>query len=201
MGIKRSIDDTVRPTATKSPKNRNLIFLEKMKLSTIFAILTVSDAQKKGGKKVVTHETSATRLKNLIDFVWDKWYKNCHNNPNGDKARNRYKKLVDRCLKNYKTCGTDPNAGRRRRDALEDICVDENGDNACIRLNKDNREKAVKQLGNLLEKWGETYMSECTRGLTTEKIAEKAENWRQKLENKKCHQGTKWIMNPYVPSE
>lgn len=175
-----------------------------MKLATIFAIAALSEAKK--AKKPKTPQGEAEKLKKHINFVWDKWYKNCHHGPKGDAARNRYIKLVDRCVKHYDNCGNDPNAdakSRKRRDEdnaqilqssdLESICEDEDGDNNCVRLSKDDRGKAVKQLGNILTRWGALYMGNCDTGLTADKIADKADKWRNVLNNKKCYLGTRHI--------
>lgn len=174
-----------------------------MKLATIFAIAALSEAR----KKPKTPEGEADKLKKHINFVWDKWYQNCHLGPKQDAARVRYIRLVDRCLHHFDKCGTYPAVTRKRRDEdnaqilessdLETICEDEDGDNNCIRLSRTDRGKAVKQLGNILTRWGATYMGNCQTGLTADKIALKADKWRNVLNNKKCWQGTKHIRKLY----
>jgi len=158
-----------------------------MKLSTILAIAAVTEA-----KKPKTAENDAKKLKGLIDFVWNTWYQNCmyRNTKKGktDQPKNRYIGLVDRCLKFYNegSCAA-PVADRKRRD-IADICINEDGENTCERINKGDRAKAVKQLGNILERWGETWISpDCLKGLTQAKISEKAQKWRDNMNNKvKC---------------
>jgi len=163
-----------------------------MKLSTILAIAAVSEAQRKK-PKVKTAETEANKLKKLIDFVWDKWYQNCNYRVGGkaDKPRQKYKELVDRMVawREQSSCAAEPAARRRRDLSVAELCINDDGENTCERINKGDRSKAVKQLGNLVERWGENWISEdCARGLTRTKISNKAQRWRDNLETKvACH--------------
>lgn len=168
-----------------------------MKLSTIFAIAAVSDAR----KKPKTAASDANKMRRNIQFIWDEWYSFCD-----DKGRDgRYKRflsLIDQAQAQVANCGSDPNATTRRRRSDEneeeektpqtheerkaefyaDMEADTENDNGdLMRLNKEDRRKAVKQMGNILKRYGETYLVGCTKGLNPARVAAKSKNWSTNL--------------------
>jgi len=173
-----------------------------MKLSTIFAIAAVSDAR----KKPKTAASDANKMRRNIQFVWDEWYSFCDNK--GRTGRySRFLKLIDDCQAQVANCGSDPNATSRRRRSDEneeeekepqtheerkaefyaDMEADTENDNGDLkRLNKEDRRKAVKQMGNILKRYGETYLTGCKKGLNPTRVAAIAKNWSQNLYDMGC---------------
>ena len=87
----------------------------------------------------------------------------------------------------YELCGTDAEAvedGRKRRDT-SDMC-DESG---ICRINKADKVKANKQLGNIMRKFAERYFTTCTKKLTIERVTQKAAKWTAQMNRMKCAGG------------
>lgn len=173
-----------------------------MKLSTIFAIAAVSDAR----KKPKTAASDANKMRRNIKFVWDQWYSFCEKNGRSGRY-DRFLKLVDDAQAQVAICGSDPNATTRKRRSDEneeeekipqtheerkaefyaDMEADTENDNGDLkRVNKEDRKKAVKQMGNILKRYGETYLTGCTKGLNPTRIATKSKRWSSKLSAMGC---------------
>jgi len=179
-----------------------------MKLSTIFVFAAVADAKKKK-----TPESEIAKLKNLVEFVWGKWFQNCDVKHGARKAR--YQTLIDRCLDSFGKCQvrrlaleTGDASSRRRRDenaaSSEPVLAkeekeeedywweedEEESDDISLmqeRISKTDKVKAVKQLANILARWGHTNLFGCgERGLTREKVIGKAKQWKQRLNSMGC---------------
>lgn len=176
-----------------------------MKLSTIFVVFAATADAKK--KKVKTPEFEIEKLKKLIEFVWQKWFLNCDVKHGQRKVR--YQLLADRALESLNKCNVrrlaleDSDASRRRRDAEGVIAdesqekegedywweEDEEADADLIeeRISKTDKTKATKQLANILARWGHNNLSGCgIRGLTREKVIEKAKQWKGRLNSMGC---------------
>ena len=178
--------------------------------------MTAVVAQKK--KKLHTPEKQLEKLKENIEAVWVKWYKDSCKIER--KARfNRFQGFVDRLLVQYEECGffdeNLPNGGppveyRKRRDdgeegqenkpekedmtdeeadaSIADLMSDYESDGSAAdpRMKLHNMNKANKQLGNIVKRFGERYLTQCTHKLTTDKVASKGRQWTNRLNNMKC---------------
>merc|ERR1712176_1297157 len=101
--------------------------------------------------------------------------------------RDRFLDLVDHVEGKYKKCGSDPfvnDATRKRRETDPEANDSDDEWNDRFRLSKDNREKAVKQLSNILTRFGNDYLTGCKR--TPEKLAARADNIRDKWNDMGC---------------
>lgn len=160
------------------------------------ALLIVASAE---ARKLNEPPKQMERLKDHIDFVWNTWYA-----PSCKEARkarfDRFQMLVDRMQAQYEVCGyfnrDVPNGGppvdyRKRRET-------EGEDGDCIftpegcpgnglgRIDQTDMAKANKQLGRIVGRIAERYLSKCTKGLTADKLKAKGAKWTEKLNNMKC---------------
>jgi len=172
-----------------------------MKLSTIFAIAAVSDAR----KKPKTAASEAKKLKRNIQFVWDEWYGFC----NEKELTGRYERfnaLVDLSLARVAVCGSDPNATSRKRRSEEEeddepqtheergaeffATFEENsetdGEGTLMRVSKTDRLKAVKQLGNVLKRYAQTYLYTCEKGLKPNRVEKRAKKLSRNMSAMGC---------------
>jgi len=181
-----------------------LINKKIMKLSTIFVVFAAAADAKK--KKVKTPEFEAEKLKNLIEFVWGKWFQNC--DAKHGQRKDRYKTLVDRALDSLDKCrvrrlAADGATVRaiHRRDVDEQNPTENKSDSedywweddeeeidlAAERISKTDKVKATKQLANILARWGHNNLAGCgERGLTREKVIGKAKQWKGRLNSMGC---------------
>ena len=106
-----------------------------------------------------------------------------------------------------------PAAGRRRRDTEKDTekdvdfeadedpmawitdpfygdnsDMDSDTDGIGMRLSKNDRGKAAKQLGNIIRRFGQRYLADCKYGLTVKKLEEKGKKWTKNLNSMSCIQ-------------
>jgi len=163
-----------------------------MKLSTIFAIFTVSE-----GKRYVAPDVKLERLRGHIDFVWGKWFQNCALNPNiGDGRKTRFITLVNRVETQYGNCGSDPDATRKRRETEENNPQANDSEEEWderFRLSRTDKNKAVKQLSNILTRFGKDHLFGCTRGLTSSKIEGKAKKIRDNMLGMGCSNNDRFL--------
>lgn len=170
-----------------------------MKLSLLFAAALVE------GKKEQTPELQLKKYRGHVDFVWNQWYKdNC--NVARYQRFQRLKDLIDRIEAQFGDCGfydnSLPNGGppadRKRRDTDDDedegqegdcyFTVEGCGDDNALegRLNMSNMGKANKQLGRIMGRFAERYLTQCTKGLTVAKLTAKGKKWTANLNRMKC---------------
>lgn len=163
-----------------------------MKLSSLFVFLVSAK------KKDFTPHEKLDKLEKHIDTVWGRWYAaGCD-----EKRRNKYDKfqqVVDRLRSSYDNCGQEePPASRKRREDGEDGEDGEDDDSdydfSSIdpRLSKNNKDKAAKQLGKLIKKFGADHLYQCQNGVTEEKAASLGAKWTANLMRMKCAGGYGW---------
>ena len=155
-----------------------------MKLSTLF--ISAALAQ----KKLLEPPQQLEKLKGHIEYVWKTWYAATPGCENRAEKKERYLNLIDRIEAQYHDCGYfnpelefggPPTLSRRRREDTET-----SDDDKDPRLSKDDRAKATKQLGKIMKNFAERYLTQCTRGLTVEKVTEKSIKWIDNMQRMKC---------------
>lgn len=166
-----------------------------MKLFGIFVVLAAAK------KKVLTPHEKLDKLDRHIDTTWDRWYKVGCAAKRGQKLTN-FKNVVDRLRASYDVCGqTAPPAGRRRRDEDGDEGDEDDEDYDYFdfdgglmdpRLSKNNKDKAAKQLGKIIKKFGADHLWDCTKGVHEAKAAELGKKWTGNLRRMKCAGGYGW---------
>ena len=91
------------------------------------------------------------------------------------------------------TANDSNNEEDSKKSAIHDLCVDQDGTNMCAedssgktRVSKVDKNLASKQIGKLIKKFGERYLTKCEKGLNAEKLAAKGKKWENHLKNQKC---------------
>ena len=84
---------------------------------------------------------------------------------------------------------TPPKFDAENLKGLQDQTVSKIQELLAARISKTDKNKANKQLGNLMKKFAERYLTRCETKLTTQKVVEKALHWTTKLDNVKCAGG------------
>jgi hypothetical protein len=175
----------------------------------ISAVLIASAA----AQKLHHPKKQLEKLRKSINFVWDEWFAATCQDHVG--RRDRLLKLTVRIENQFDRCGTfdenikngGPPARRRRDDSssddesssksqnLKDLCIDlADGTDGCAeemgekgkRVSKVDKDLASKQIGKIIKKFGERYLSQCTKKLTPAKLAAKGKKWENHLKNQKC---------------
>lgn len=151
-----------------------------MKLSSLF--VTVAVAQ----KKLLDPTQQLKKLQGHINFVWDTWYAPVEACQDNEGQRDRFLALIDRVAIKYDKCGYfnlelypqfgGPPAARKRR---SEEGVD-------VRISKTDPVKATTQLGQILRRFAERYMTGCNRGKAVKHISDKATKRANKLMGLEC---------------
>ena len=168
-----------------------------MKLSILFIAATEA-------KKLLPPVDQLTKIRGHIDFVWEEWYGAC--DEKRIKKRDRFHAFVDKIELAYLDGGCGyfdpsvenggPRPSRKRRDVQTgvegeqevDYLVDEECVGDKCRLSKTSKNKAVKQIGDIISRFSQAHMAECTDSFST-KIKKRATRWTLKLQKMKCAGG------------
>jgi len=190
-------------------------FFDKMKLSLVFMTAVVAQKKKKLHtpekqlEKLKDHieavwikwydepcpDARKARFNRFQDFV-DRLlvqYESCgffdEDLPNGGPPVEGYRKRRDDGEEGQEDKDEKEDMSKEDADAsIADLMSDYESDGSAAdpRMKLHNMNKANKQLGNIVKRFGERYLTLCTHKLTSEKVVSKGKQWTNRLNNMKC---------------